>query len=206
MFPFRAAGGTWTHTLLNFGLPPQGSESAKFLHGRISLSYPFRSPLMSVIQRLECLPSMLRVGFTPTTLRFYYWTTAAFETVFLSVQHVNERYCSFTLLIYKNYAKQANLCIKFLSGWLDSNQRGKCGALWEPSDTSFGHIRFLAGVLRFEQRPRLLESRMLPLQHTPIYGKLFFVGFLGWFFKSNLLSVSLVFYLSSCHFICYCCW
>ena len=29
-----------------------------FQHCRIFLSYPFRSPLVSVIQRLECLPSM----------------------------------------------------------------------------------------------------------------------------------------------------
>lgn len=177
MFPFRAAGGTWTHTLLNFGLPPQGSESAKFLHGRIFLSYPFRSPLVSVIQRLECLPSMLRVGFTPTTLRFYYWTTAAFETVFLSVQHVNERF-RFTLLIYKNYAKQTNLCIKFLLRRLGLNQ-------W----------------------PVGYESTALPLSYyalcrgTPIRTETLQIWSLGCYHYTMPLYL-----LSSCHFVCYRCW
>ena len=37
-------------------------------------------------------------------------------------------------------------------------------------ELSLKHIKnqLVAGVLRVEQRPRLLESRMLPLHHTPI--------------------------------------
>ena len=109
----------------------------------MSVSYPFRSPLISV-EQTNHLPSMLRVGSNQRvpipshqnydsgiphscdSTVFDHFTTSAFETIFFirlvkPVRLVNELNA---LLIYKNYAKKTKFCIIFCpDGWIRTSRQ-----------------------------------------------------------------------------------